>query len=489
MLNAPLALLVLSAFGLTPLRGSLALDLKAAVPGAGGQAAGTRRPMLVPLTRESIPVRRNNQTVSYKTSYSGLISLGQPAQDFRVVFDTGSGHIVVPSIDCVNETCKMHKRYDLAASQTAHAINVDGQPVPDDELCDQVTIGYGTGKVTGEFAREMVCIGGDNTSCVQVSVVMAVEMTPQPFTSFKFDGIFGLALEGLAVSPDFSFFNTLAGSGAGLAPQFGVFLADDEDGQPSEIALGGYNEKRFLEPLQWAPVAQSKLGYWQVQINAIRVGNETLGICSDGSCRGVVDTGTSHLGVPGSMHGSLMRSLTSDVDVLNCRDAPGPTVELVLDGFTITLEPENYMRHLSLPQGVSVGSKKGVTMDSNALAGADAPETGSQSAENLNTSGSGRRCSPRLMPVNLPAPLGPNLFILGEPVLHRYYTVYDWKTRQIGFGLSASERNVAKAAPVAAKEAVKQHSDDDDAFSFMQVTVTVSFRSRSARSRRGKLEM
>merc|ERR1719265_119017 len=75
-------------------------------------------PLLVPLIRESVPVYRNNITVSYKTSYSGMISIGQPAQDFRVVFDTGSAHVVVPSIDCTNETCLEHRRFDASSSQT-----------------------------------------------------------------------------------------------------------------------------------------------------------------------------------------------------------------------------------------------------------------------------------------------------------------------------------------------------------------------------------
>ena len=34
--------------------------------------------------------------------------------------------------------------------------------------------------------------------------------------------------------------------------------------------------------------------------------------------------------------------------------------------------------------------------------------------------------------VKLPQPLGPKLFILGEPVLHRYYTVYDWQEKKAG---------------------------------------------------------
>merc|ERR1719482_1130632 len=52
-----------------------------------------------------------------------------------------------------------------------------------------------------------------------------------------------------------------------------------------------------------------------------------------------------------------------------------------------------------------------------------------------------RFCRPRLMPVNMPAPLGPNLFILGEPVLHRYYTVFDWAGPKIGFGVANNKRN------------------------------------------------
>lgn len=53
-----------------------------------------------------------------------------------------------------------------------------------------------------------------------------------------------------------------------------------------------------------------------------------------------------------------------------------------------------------------------------------------------------RHCRPKMMPVTMPAPLGPKLFILGEPVLHRYYTVYDWSAPRIGFGLAASQRNL-----------------------------------------------
>jgi len=38
------------------------------------------------------------------------------------------------------------------------------------------------------------------------------------------------------------------------------------------------------------------------------------------------------------------------------------------------------------------------------------------------------------MTLDLEAPLGPKLFILGEPVLRKYYTVYDAQQKRVGFG-------------------------------------------------------
>jgi len=431
-------------------------------------------PFLVPLTRESIPVLRNNRTVSYRTSYSGDISIGKPAQDFRVVFDTGSGHIVVPSAFCKNETCVEHRQYDLSKSSTALAINVDGKAVPKDELCDQVTIGYGTGMVTGEFVREQVCPGGAagaeaGAPCVEVSVVMAVEMTPQPFKSFNFDGIFGLALDSLAMTPEFSFFNQFAGSGTAPSPRFGVFLTDGEDGQQSEIAFGGHNEHRVLSPLQWVPVANKEAGYWQVYIKEVRVGGMQMDVCKESKCRGIVDTGTSHLGIPGPHLRNFMEQLSieSEKPVDDCRNVDAPSLEIVLEGdIKLSLDPENYMRPLSLPSGLNVGSSNGngvvLTGQKTAQATGDAAHA------------TVRTCAPRIMPVNLPEPLGPNLFILGEPVLHRYYTVFDWSEKQIGFGVSASKRN-------------KKVLEEEGAVSFMQVKLVVKIRARSSGFRAGNL--
>lgn len=408
----------------------------------------TKWPFLVPLHRESVPVIRNNVTISHRTSYSGVISIGTPPQTFRVVFDTGSAHIVVPSLTCRNQTCLQHNRYDIDASSTSVAINGDGSPVPQEELCDQVAIGYGTGKIKGEFARDQVCPGGhdaeDSTSpCIDASIVMAVEMTDSPFQSFNFDGIFGLALDELAMTPEFSFLNRLADAAPRALTEFGVFLTDGEDGESSEIALGGHNMDRLLTPLRWVPVARKEMGYWQVHIKEIRIDGKVLETCSDGSCRGIVDTGTSHIGVPGPDLRDFVEMLSVDVynPVTDCRKVQGVLLEYVLStGVTLKLTAGNYMRPLSLQAGTNVGLSNGKPV----IVGQHGNSTDGSSVMSATADGEIsqlRTCTPRLMPVNLPEPLGPKLFILGEPVLQKYYSVYDFTKKAVGFGLSANRDN------------------------------------------------
>jgi len=406
------------------------------------------QPHIVPLRREAVPVQRKGQVVSSKTSYSGIIHVGSPPQEFRVVFDTGSAHVVLPAATCRSKSCLQHRRYNASWSSTSTLVNADGSVVQDDELCDQVTIGFGTGEITGEFAKEVVCLGGQapqsNRStdgakhlCSGMHVVQAVEMTDQPFRAFEFDGIMGLGLAQLALAHEFSFFEHLSASQALPAAQFAFYLTDGEQGEQSELAIGGHNPERVQEALKWSPIARPELGYWQVEILAVRVGGQELPICQDGGCRGIVDTGASHLGVPTSSEQEFAQLLTvaSSDGQADCREADAPLLEIQLAGQTLTLGPEHYMRPLPLDKSVTVSG-----------AGVQLPSSEQQVTKPTLRPASSvadgvRQCRPRTMPVSLPAPLGPKLFILGEPVLHRYYTAFDWKAKQVGFALANTRRN------------------------------------------------
>jgi len=395
----------------------------------------------VTLQRQRVPVKSDSKIVSYKSAYFGSIWVGAPEpQEFSVVFDTGSGHVIIPSSDCTARTCRIHRRFDRRLSELSVDVDYDGAIVKPGQPRDQITVSFGTGEVTGEFVQDTLCLGQksltrppDNldaknessypqlqeVDCVPLRVVLANEMTQEPFQSFAFDGVLGLGLQGLALAPEFNFFSALVKAGRIREPLFGVFLADSDD-EESEISIGGISPQHVTGNLTWAPVAMPDLGYWQIRIKTIYIGDQIVDYCKDveSNCRAVVDTGTSLLAVPASavdeLHSSLANSLVQDhmsIEENGCKGLIGADLRFELeDGFVITLKPQDYARQ--------------------AAAASSTNATDGQPTKPRII------CKPTLMPLELPAPLGPKLFIWGEPVLRQYYTVYDWQNRRIGFARS-----------------------------------------------------
>jgi len=283
---------------------------------------------------------------------------------------------------------------------------------------------------------------------------MAIEMSTQPFKNFHFDGVIGLSLPSLSLGYNFSFFEMFTQQGQASVPHFAVFLTDGENGEESEIAFGGHNPERLLRPIAWTKVLSPDLGFWQLQITAFRVGGRTMDFCRSGDCRAILDTGTSHLGIPSPHEEAITKMLTVRTnDVLDCRLADLPMIEIEVPGFNISLYPENYMRQLPIREDVNINSMKGVLEWTNSQISKTTtttqgswwrrPEIPYAAAGTVQ-----RFCRPKIMPVALPEPLGPNLFILGEPVLHRYYTVFDWSIPQVGFSLSKRPQNVVDRSQI-----------------------------------------
>jgi len=393
----------------------------------------------VPLHRQRVAVMGASNIVSQKSVYFGLVSLGFPsAQNFTVVFDTGSAHLVVPSVQCFSEACLAHRRYDVAASPSAVDIDHDGSRIGPGASRDQMTVSFGTGEITGVFAQDRLCLSTAeplegyqaDANCVDVRVVAATEMSEEPFASFSFDGVLGLSLASLALTPEFSVFGMLADRGHLSHPSFGVFLGQDDD-EVSEISFGGHNPEKLMEELAWAPVFDPEQGHWLVQITSVRLGDRTLDFCSDGQCRAVVDSGTSVLAVPAAVADDLATQLEDGLrdpprgalgaQGVDCRQAEGLPLHFEVNGFTISLGPGDYTRQaLQLEED---GSTSPARFAPEPVPGESEPPA--------------RSCWPTLMPIEFPEPLGPKLFIWGEPVLRKYYTVYDWRDKRIGFGLAA----------------------------------------------------
>merc|ERR1719281_1366943 len=254
---------------------------------------------------------------SHASEYYGMVAVGEPAQTFLVVFDTGSGNLLIPSIDCDDESCKQHKRYNASNSTTSHQVGfaeTDG-PVGKDGDRDIVTITFGTGEMSGMFVKDHICIGD---ICSTANFVSATEMSDEPFSFVPFDGILGLALEQMSEGPRFNLIDAMISQKVLRNDLFSVYFGA-EDGEDSEITFGEYKTSRMASPLFWANV--SVPGYWQVEMKDISIKGKEQGLCKP-HCQVAVDTGTSLLAGPTEIIDKLTTSLNVADDCSNYKDLP-----------------------------------------------------------------------------------------------------------------------------------------------------------------------
>lgn len=326
----------------------------------------------------------------HASEYFGQISIGNPPQDFTVVFDTGSGNLLIPSKQCADEACTSHKRFDAFKSTTAVDIafaDEPDKPVNKGGDRDVVTITFGTGEISGVFIKDNICVGA---ICTHTNFVVATEESDEPFSLVPFDGIFGLSLPQMSEAPHFNVLDCMIRDKVLKSNIFAVFLGA-ADAEPSEISFGEYKKDRMASELFWVPVTNP--GYWQVAMEDITIRNERQSLCH-GNCQVAVDTGTSLMAGPTEIINAITAKVVVKKDCSNYKQLPD--LGFIVGGHILNLKPEDY----------------------------------------VDKGDDGDGCSVALMTLDIPPPKGP-LFIFGDPFLRKYYTVYDRENLKVGFALAA----------------------------------------------------
>jgi len=349
----------------------------------------------------------------HKTEYWGRIFVGTPAKEFTVIFDTGSGNLILPSSDCQSVACLAHHRYDWRHSAgaarvtraghvlAASAIALVGGGSPEAQKDVGATVKFGTGRVHGQFYRDKVCLSAEG-ACLEASFIGTDTETDEPFQQCRFDGILGLGFKDLSMGRGFNMADDIVAQHSLRSNKFSVYLTDEGG---SEITFGGYKRGQAATEPFWVPV--SRQSYWQIGIDDVTFDNKKTGLCSN--CQVAVDTGTSLLAGPSEVVEGLSAQLQVQEDCSNFDSLP-------LLGFTIgdkvlNLKPEDY-----------------IDRDTDA-----------------------KSCTLALMTLDVPPPKGP-LFIFGDPFLRRFLTIYDRDGPRVGFavaqhaGLSRQEAATLLAA-------------------------------------------
>ncbi|NWV06164.1 RENI protein, partial [Ptilonorhynchus violaceus] len=318
------------------------------------------------------------------TQYFGEISIGPPPQTFKVVFDTGSANLWVPSYKCspLYSACVSHSRYDSSKSRT-YIANGTG-----------FAIRYGTGSVKGVLSQDIVMVS--DIPIVQV-FAEATALPAFPFIFARFDGVLGMGYPSQAIDGITPVFDRILAQQILREDVFSVYYSRNAPRKAGgEIILGGSDPAYYTGDFHYLNVSRS--GFWQISMKGVSVGAELL-FCREG-CSVAVDTGASYITGPAGPVSVLMRAIgAAEVAegeyVVDCERVPQlPNISFHLGGKVYGLSgPAYVLRQSQYGEDVCVVAFSGL---------------------------------------DIPPPAGP-LWILGASFIGHYYTKFDRRHNRIGF--------------------------------------------------------
>lgn len=310
--------------------------------------------------------------------YYTEVQIGTPGQTFKVILDTGSSNLWVPSQDCSSLACFLHTKYDHDSSSTYK---------PNGE---KFAIQYGSGAMEGYVSEDTLAIGD-----LIIPKQEFAEATSEPGLAFafgKFDGILGLAYDTISVNKIVPPVYNAINQGLLDEPSFGFYLGDTQkdENNGGVATFGGYDASLFKGKLTWLPVRRK--AYWEVSFQGIGLGDEYAELAKTGAA---IDTGTSLITLPSSLAEIInakigaTKSWSGQYQVDCATRDSLPDLTLNFGGYNFTLSAYEYT---------------------------------------LEVSGS---CISAFTPLDFPEPIG-DLAIIGDAFLRKYYSVYDLKKNAVG---------------------------------------------------------
>lgn len=313
--------------------------------------------------------------------YFSEISIGSPAQTFKVILDTGSSNLWVPSSECGSIACYLHTKYDSSASSSYKKNGSDFE------------IRYGSGSVAGHISQDTVSIGD-----LKVKNQLFGEATSEPGLAFafgRFDGIFGLGYDTISVNKVPPPFYTMIDQGLLDEPVFSFYLSDSGASKESVVTFGGVDKSHYTGKMVKLPLRRK--AYWEVALDSISYGDETAELESTGA---ILDTGTSLITLPSTLADLLNKEMGAKKGyggqyTIDCAARESlPDVTFNLSGYNFSISAQEYI---------------------------------------LEVQGS---CISTFTPMDIPAPAGP-LVILGDAFLRKWFSVYDLGNDAVGLAKSA----------------------------------------------------
>ncbi|CAI9166995.1 unnamed protein product [Rangifer tarandus platyrhynchus] len=229
--------------------------------------------------------------------YVGNITVGTPPQEFRVVFDTGSSDLWVPSMFCSSPTCSSHVLFRHRESSTF---------CPTDR---EFSLEYSVGRMRGVVVYDTVRIG----DLVSTDQAFGLSMEHSGFEGRPIDGILGLNYPDLSFTGGTPIFDKLMNDGAISEPVFAFYLSKIKP-EGSVVMFGGVDKSYYQGALNWVPLIQAN--DWHVHMDRISINSRV--IACNGGCEAFVDTGTSLILGPRRLVDNILRLFGATKHYVSC---------------------------------------------------------------------------------------------------------------------------------------------------------------------------
>ncbi|KAI6192273.1 Peptidase A1 domain-containing protein [Aphelenchoides bicaudatus] len=322
----------------------------------------------------------------HNTLYEGIISIGRPAQRFKVIFDTGSSILWVPMLGCRNkgklsQYCKSKKSlYDPKKSRTSK------------ELKKLYHVQYGIGDTFGYLFEDSFAFGDPRTQ-EQLKMKKTVRFGGALRTKEGDQGILGLTYTRKSDLGSSIIGNSIE-QGLFDRPLFSIYLRQcpgnkQECTEAGQLTLGALDTYNCGPVVTWAKLNNGTTD-WEFMLEGFSMG-PLFQIKKPIRC--ITDTGSSHIFMPpqfSRLIAAFLKANRTETDdlLIPCNYVVNFQIRINGNSFTIPSK-----------QLISREGKNGCSLMIS--------ENGSDGNDDL--------------------------WILGDPFIRSFCQIHDWKNRRVGF--------------------------------------------------------
>jgi len=322
--------------------------------------------------------------------YYGTVAIGTPAQNFKLLFDTGSSDLWVPSVSCTqSSSCLNHQKFDGSKSSSYQAGT------------QSFSIQYGTGSMTGVVSQDVVSVAG-----LKINQSFGEANTEADFfNQTAFDCILGMGYGTISSEGVTTPFNNMVQQ-LNIDPVFSFHMGFAANGGGGELTLGGYDSSQFTGTLQYSPVTTQT--YWNIGLQSVSVNGQDSGVQAQDAA---IDTGTTLIVAPDTDAQAINQLIGAQavpgqdgVYSIACNPSGLPDVVLTFNGNKFTVPATSYV--FSNGDGTCMS---GIAGDGG---------------------------------------MGLTQWIVGDVFLRTYYAVFDSGNNQVGFAPSVTSSSLVGGRPV-----------------------------------------